>query len=106
MTTIHFERTGGLLGESIKLDLDLNKMPDDEAQTLQRLIQDSGFFKIPENIEGRPTMDGYQYRITIRAGQSNHTVRTSDGTMPGSLRPLVDELLAVHTMQENVGSSR
>jgi len=108
MTTIHFERTGGLLGEAIKLDLDMNKMPDDESQVLQRMIQNADFFKIPENLEGRPTMDGFQYRITVRAGQSVHTVRTSDGTIPGALQPLISELLAIHaaSAKVNAGSSR
>ena len=105
MTTIHFERTGGLLGEAIKLDLDLNKMPDDESQVLQRMIQNADFFKIPENLEGRPTMDGFRYRITVRAGQSAHTVRTSDGTMPGGLQPLVGELLAIHAAHEHASAS-
>jgi hypothetical protein len=36
--------------------------------------------------------DEYQYTITVDAGITNHTVRTTDSTMPSSLRPLVREL--------------
>jgi hypothetical protein len=98
MTTIYFERTGGLLGDDIKLDVDLDRMPDDEAQNLQRLLMESGFFELPENLNGTATPDEYQYVIRVQAGQSDHTVHVSDTTMPGSLSPLVAALSVVHAI--------
>jgi hypothetical protein len=101
MTQIHFERTGGLLGDDIHLDLDLNKMPEDQSQTLQQLILDSDFYKIPENLEGTTTPDEYQYVISVHAGQSEHTVHATTTTMPSALSPLIAELSVIHAVEED-----
>ena len=100
MTEIDFERTGGLLGNNLNLHLDLDKMPQEEAQTLQQLIMDSGFYNIPENLGGSSTPDEFQYVITVRAGQSEHTVRASNTTMPKALSPLVAALSAVRGVED------
>jgi hypothetical protein len=101
MTTIHFERSGGLLGDDINIDLDLARLPDDEAQTLQNLIFQSEFFELPENLNGTSTPDEFQYVITIRSGQSEHTVHVNDTTMPSSLSPLVAALSVVHAISDD-----
>jgi hypothetical protein len=108
MTTIHFERTGGLLGKEIDFDLDLNQLPDEASQQIQRLILDADFHRIPADLYGKSTPDEFEYVITVRAGQSEHTVRTCDTTMPDALSPLVAELTGIHAEQEkeSIRSSR
>src|SRR5512143_959861 len=101
MTTIHFERAGGFQGDPIQLDLDLSRLPDNESQLLQRLIRDADFYSIPERSPGNPSPDEYEYVITVRAGQSQHTVRTSDTTMPKALSPLVEELSGINAARLN-----
>lgn len=100
MTTIHFERTGGLTGGEINLDLDLNQMPEEISQLIQRLILEADFHRIPDDLDGKSTPDEFEYVITIRAGQSEHTVRTSDTTIPDALKLLVAELTGIHTTRE------
>ncbi|MGE5250414.1 MAG: protealysin inhibitor emfourin [Bacteroidota bacterium] len=100
MTTIHFERTGGLLGGEINMDVNLAEMPDDEAQVLQQLLLDSDFHNVPENSNSTSVPDEFHYVITVRAGQSEHTVRTTTTGMPEALSPLVAELSALHAAQE------
>lgn len=99
MTTIKFQRSGGVVGNEIHLDLDLNTLPDDEAQHLIRLISDADFFKIPENLGAQATTDEFQYVITVQAGKSNHTVHVTDTTMPLNLIPLVKELTILRVIQ-------
>jgi len=99
MTTIKFQRSGGVVGNEIHLDLDLNTLPDDEAQHLIRLISEADFFKIPENPGAQATTDEFQYIITVQAGKSNHTVRVTDTTMPQNLIPLVKELTILRVLQ-------
>jgi hypothetical protein len=101
MIKIHFERTGGLLGDDIHLDLDLGRMPDEEAQTLQQLLLDADFYGIPENLDGASTPDDFRYVISVRGGQSEHTVRTTTTTMPGALSPLVAALSVIHAVEED-----
>ena len=92
MTMINFKRTGGIMGKEMSMDFDLGSMPGSIAQRLHGLLTDSDFFEVPvvNNLIARP--DEYQYDITVVAGNSIHTVHVSDTSMPGSLRPLVEEL--------------
>ena len=92
MTTITFERSGGVIGKELHLDLDLESLPEDEAERLQKLIDEADFFNVPENLAARSSADEFQYKITLDDGSKSHTVRTSDTTMPKSLLPLVKEL--------------
>jgi hypothetical protein len=100
MTTITFKRSGGFVGTGMKYELNLNQLPETDANSLIRLIQKSEFFTIPENLIVKFNPDEYQYTITVDAGIISHTVRTNDTTMPASLRPLVDELSAYRTIAQ------
>jgi hypothetical protein len=95
MTLITFERSSGLIGNEIHLKLDLNDLPDGEAQTLQKLLLAADFFRIPQNLSAQSTPDEFQYVITVQAGHSEHTFRASDTTLPKALAPLVNELTAL-----------
>ncbi len=92
MTTINFKRTGGFMGREVETDIDLNKMPNDEAQELQNLLLESNFFNIPQNLIEPAKHDEYEYTITVDAGNSHHTVQTSDSSAPESMRPLLEKL--------------
>ena len=98
MATIIFKRSGGFIGRGMKFELDLNQLSSNEARHITQLIEQAGFFSIPENLIEKFNPDEYQYTITIDVGALSHTVRTNDTTMPASLRPLVDELSALRTV--------
>jgi hypothetical protein len=100
MTTITFERSGGMAGKELHLDLDLNNLPEDEAQMLQKLLDEADFFRIPEHPAGRFTPDEFKYTISVDAGQTSHTVHTSDSTMPKALLPLTKELTMLKILQQ------
>jgi emfourin len=100
MTTITFKRSGGFIGKGMKYELNLNQIPPDDAHSFIRLIQQAGFFNIPENLILKFNPDEYQYTITVDAGVLSHTVRTNDTTMPAPLRPLVDELSAFRAVPQ------
>jgi len=92
VTIINFKRTGGILGREIDTDIDLNKIPEDESQEVMRLITETNFFKIPQNLIAQATHDEFEYTITVEAGNTHHTIHTSDSTAPESLRPLLEKL--------------
>jgi hypothetical protein len=92
VTKINFKRTGGVLGREIENDIDLNEIPNDESQQLMRLITETNFFKIPQNLIQQAVPDEYEYTVTIEAGNTHHTIHTSDSTAPESLRPLLETL--------------
>jgi hypothetical protein len=98
MATITFKRSGGFIDRGMKFELDLHQLPGNEARHITTLIEQSGFFNIPENLIEKFIPDEYQYTITVDVGVLSHTVRTNDTTMPASLRPLVNELSALKTV--------
>jgi len=100
MTTITFERSGGATGKDFHLDLDFNTLPEDESNRLLKLIEDADFFNIPEHPVEHFSAGEFQYKINISAGQTSHTVHTSDSTMPKSLTPLVKELTMLKILPE------
>ncbi len=92
MTKINFKKTGGVLGREISTDIDLNEIPADESQELMRLIAETNFFNIPQNLIAQTIPDEYEYIVTVEAGNSHHTIHTSDSSAPESLRPLLETL--------------
>jgi hypothetical protein len=78
--------------------LDLGQLPAKDARYLVQLIEQAGFFNLPENLIVKFNPDEYQYTITVDVGVISHTVRTNDTTMPASLRPLVDELSSLKSV--------
>jgi hypothetical protein len=92
MTMINFKRTGGGMGKEMTMDFDLGSMPGSVARRLDGLLTASNFFDVPAVNDLRTAPDEYQYDITVVAGNSIHTIRVSDTSMPESLRPLVEEL--------------
>ena len=98
MATITFERSGGVIGNEMHLELAIDSLSDYEAEHLQKLINDADFFNIPANLVKQSTPDEFLYRVTVDDGDKNHTVRTTDTTMPRSLLPLVKELTMLRVL--------
>lgn len=92
MTKINFKRSGGILGQEMDTNIDLNEVPANETQEIMRLITDTNFFNIPQNLISHSSPDEYEYTITIDAGNTHHTIHTTDSSAPESLRPLLDKL--------------
>ena len=100
MTTITFERSCGTTCKDLHLDLDFNTLPEDESNRLLKLIEDADFFNIAEHPAEHFSGDDFQYKINVSAGQTSHTVHTSDSTMPKNLMPLVKELTMLKILPE------
>ena len=82
----------------MRYELRLDQLPGGAADMLRHLIEQAEFFNLPENLIVKFNPDEYQYTITVDDGWLCHTVRTNDTTMPTSLRPLVEELSAMHSV--------
>jgi hypothetical protein len=92
MTKINFKRTGGITGREINTEIDLNELPAGEMQQIMQLITETNFFNIPQNLIPQAVPDEHEYTITVDAGNTHHTIQTSDSTAPESLRPLLEKL--------------
>ncbi len=90
---IEFERTGGFAGLTLKKVIDSDKLPPEEANKLNQLVEASDFFKLPESIAASgPGADRFQYTVTISASGKKHTVDVDEAAAPPNLRPLIQWL--------------
>ncbi len=90
---IFFERTGGLAGIKLKGSLDSSNLPIREAQRLQRLLKQSGFFDLPPILtSNQPSPDRFSYRVTVETDKGKHTVNAEEAALPDTMRPFLDFL--------------
>lgn len=89
---IVFEQTGGFMGRTVSLTLDLSDLPEEQAIAIRSLLQEAHFLELDQDLAPRPARDDYSYRITVETASAEHTVRVSDANAPANLRPLLQEL--------------
>ena len=99
MTKILYERTGGFMGRKISMTIDLENLPDEQAEMLAGLLDDADFFKLPADLTKAAMPDSFTYQITVSSEKGEHSVRVGDATAPDDLRPLLDELSRQARMQ-------
>jgi hypothetical protein len=99
MTKILFERTGGFMGRKVSVTINLDDLPDDQANLLNELLDNTDFFELPANLTQPAMPDAFTYNITISSEERQHSVRVSDTTAPDDLRPLLEELNRQARMQ-------
>jgi emfourin len=92
MTRILFERSGGFMGRTTNLVLNLEDLPEQEARELRRLVEQADFFHLDEDLAPSPARDDYSYRITVETDEGERTIRVRDASAPEGLRPLLQEL--------------
>jgi hypothetical protein len=90
---IEFVRTGGFAGIRLSAAVDTQGLPAEQASTLDRLIADADFFKLPEKlIQESPARDRFEYTLTVAAAGQTHSIEVNDAGAPESLRPLLNFL--------------
>ncbi|HWQ31598.1 MAG TPA: protealysin inhibitor emfourin [Blastocatellia bacterium] len=87
---IHFERTGGFAGITLKTDVDSEKLPAREARTLNRLIEEARLLDQPARASGAGDQpDQFQYEITVSDAGRTRTIQTSDAAVSDEMRELI-----------------
>jgi hypothetical protein len=89
---IEFQRSGGFAGLRLATTVDVDKLPADEAAELKRLVDAADFFRLPATLKATRGADQFTYRLTVEAGNRQHTVEVSENAAPESLRPLLQRL--------------
>jgi hypothetical protein len=97
---IHFERSGGFTGMFVRATIDMAALPEDEARTLQDMIDAAKLFELPENLTAAAGADRFQYKLVIeREDQQPHTVHVGDAAAPPELQPLLRKLTLMARQQ-------
>jgi hypothetical protein len=90
---IQFQRSGGFTGMRVEATIDTASLDPAKAEKVHMLVNSAGFFDLPERLHtSLKGVDELQYVITAEEEGRRHTVYTSDGAAPASLRPLLREL--------------
>lgn len=90
---IWFERSGGFAGITTSIEIDSKSLSSEEAEKLEQLIDDSGFFKEHKSDSPSGNMpDQFQYKISIECEGEKQTVEFGESTVPESFRPLINYL--------------
>jgi hypothetical protein len=93
---IEFVRTGGFAGLRLAGSFDTDKLRQDQSTMLDKLINDSGFFNLPEKIKPTsPGPDQFEYRVVISSSGQTHAVSVDELVIPNALRPLLDYLMTL-----------
>jgi hypothetical protein len=68
-----------------------------QASVLERLVNDAGFFDLPERPPSGPASpDRFEYRVQIRSLMlGTHSIVVGEAAVPDRLRPLLDHLTAL-----------
>ena len=90
---IEFVRSGGFAGIRLAASIDSKNLPPEQAATLNKMITDTGFFDLPEQIAPtKPAPDRYMYQVVVTSAGQTHSVNVSEAVIPDRLRPLLDFL--------------
>jgi len=97
MAKIIFERSGGFFESPIEFTIDLDSLALDEAQHWMYLIEDTDFFRFPEDLVMDIDSPGgeFIYTITVETNDIRHSVHVSEMYLSDPLQILVDELSAL-----------
>ncbi len=85
---ITFRQTGGFAGLAKSIEIDCDEIPADEAKLLQSLLDQSGFFDLPEPVQ-RVMPDEEQYFVEVEAVGRSRRITMNRSSVPDSLKPLI-----------------
>ena len=92
---INFERSGGFAGMVISKVVDSTSLSPDKANQMRQLVDAADLFRLPSTITSRTTQpDRFQYRLTVEDNGKQHTVEVGEQAVPGTLRPLLEWMMA------------
>ena len=90
---IDFGSSGGVANVELAYRADTETMPKEQAQELERLVENSGVFDLQKNdMEFNATIgraDVISYRLSLADGTRQTTLWLNDVTAPASVRPLL-----------------
>ncbi len=77
-----------------EVTLDTESLPPEEGKKLEEMIESSGFFDMPAKFAPpNRGADYFQYRITAKSKEKEHTVELSDPQVPEKLRMFLKSII-------------
>ncbi|MBV6624910.1 MAG: hypothetical protein KI793_18615 [Rivularia sp. (in: Bacteria)] len=92
---ISLERSGGFAGISKTIEIDTAKLPQEQAQEVQILIDSANFFDLPVYIAADSKQrDRFQYTLTVEDDCRQNTVTVAESAIPNNLIPLIEWIMS------------
>lgn len=88
---IKFRQTGGIAGLAKSIEIDCAKVPIEEAELLQSLVDEVEFFNLPDPVF-QPMPDEEQYSVTVETMRGSRHIYMNRSGIPAGLRPLINYL--------------
>lgn len=101
---VYFEQSGGIAGIDKSITIMSDLLAPKERLELEQLIESTRYFDLPTDSLRTPSRgaDYFRYKIIVETDQRQHSITTTDLTMPPTLPPLIRYLrLKVLKHQEN-----
>jgi predicted secreted protein len=105
----YLERTGGIAGLRMTVTLNTESLPLEDAHNLHQMVEDAGFFSLPEKLpEPNTGADLFNYKLTVEkfalsfSEGKKHTVEVDQLNIPENLQPLI-QALEIRTIPEDKG---
>lgn len=77
-----------------EVTVDTESLPAEEARKLEGMLESAGFFKMPAKFAApKRGADYFQYRLTAKIGEKEHTVELSEPQISEELQPLLQSLM-------------
>ena len=103
---IYFERSGGFMGRRIAGIVDTTSLSDDEAISLQEMVDTANFFALPEHLPAAAGgADQFSYKLFVDDGERRNLVEATDVSAPDELRPLLRRLTVLTRPRRGSSSS-
>ena len=90
---IHFERSGGFAGMTLKTHIDVETLPPAEAEALKILVDGAGIREFKSLPEKKTAFDQFTYVLTIEQEDQKQSVLVPEQQIPPAMEPLIRYLM-------------
>ena len=92
---VRLVRSGGFAGIRLATEADSDRLPEEGARRLARLVEESGVLSLPPGASASAHgADRFSYRLTVETENKEHTVEVAEQDVPPALTPLIDWLVS------------
>lgn len=91
-TKIEFERSGGFAGVTLSVVIQLDQLPEEEAQHLRGLVQNAHIFELQSPPRSPDQVDAFQYTLNVHTQNNSKTLTFDESNISAEAKPLIQIL--------------
>ena len=106
---IHFDRKGGFANIPLTATIDVDRLPQADADHVREIVAAANFFSLPSQItSSTPAPDRFHYTVTVETPEQTHKVSIDESAVSPSLKSLIEMLSSAARLRDrpNRGGTR